>query len=261
MSRISWGESGTRLYEIGVDRGVLYVDGQPGVPWNGLTSISESPTGGDAKPFYVDGFKYMNTSSPEEFEATLTAFTYPDEFAVCDGTAQVRPGLFATQQRRKSFGLSYRTMIGNEHSGDFGYKVHLVYNVLASSSNRDHKTLTESPSLSDFSWKLTSLPPDIVGYNRTSHFILDSRSTDPTVLFAIESILYGDDSNSARLPGLAEMTDLIDTGDTLTVIDNGDGTFTMIAPASVLMLLDPVTFQLTWPTAVFIDDTTYTVSS
>lgn len=261
MPRINWDAVGSRLYETGLDRGVLYLNGQAGVPWNGLTSVAENSPGGTSKSFYVDGEKYLNISSREEFEATLSAYTYPEEFEVCDGSISIRPGLLITKQRRTSFGLSYRTMIGNDQSNVHGYKLHLIYNLLSSPSNRAFKTSTNTAQIDDFSWTLTSLPPIQSGYQRSSHLIIDSTEIDPTLLSDIETILYGDDTTSGRLPDLTELVDLIDTGDVLTVVDNGDGTFTMTAPLIDLQMLDSSVWQLTWPTAVFIDDDTYTVSS
>ena len=261
MPRLNWDAPGSRHYEAGIDRGVLFVDGQPGVVWNGLTSVNESPTGGDPRPFYIDGVKYLNRSSPEEFEATITAFTYPVEFELCDGSVQPRQGLFLTHQRRKSFGFSYRTMIGNDQSDNFGYKLHIVYNAMTSPASRDHATLKEQNDPDDFSWKITTKPPAMAGYRRTSHIVLDSRSTDPTVLSAVEDILYGTDADSARIPSLDDLISIYDTVSTMTVTDNGDGTFTVEAPYDVIRMLDSETFEITSNNAVFIDDKTYTLSS
>lgn len=261
MPKLAWDAPGTRYYEAGVDRGVLFVDGQPGVVWNGLTSVNESPTGGDPKPFYIDGVKYMNRSAREEFEATITAFTYPVEFEVCDGSVQPRQGLFLTHQRRRSFGFSYRTMIGNDQSENLGYKLHIVYNALASPTSRDHGTLTAQSEPDDFSWKITTKPPAMDGYRRTAHIVLDSRTTDPTVMSAIEDILYGTDEDSARIPSLEDLITIYDTVSTMVVTDNGDGTFTVEAPYDVIRMLDSETFEITSNNAVFIDDTSYTLSS
>jgi hypothetical protein len=261
LTRISWGDPGTRFYETGVDRGVLYVGESAGVAWNGLTSITENSSGGAAQPYYIDGVKYSNKSAREEFEATLTAFTYPDEFGPCDGLSAVRAGLFATKQRRVPFGLAYRTLIGNDVTSDYGYKIHLIYNALAAPTDKDYKSITDSIDPDDFSWSLTSLPPAIVGFNRTSHFIVDSRYIDPTTLSAIEDILYGNDETASRLPDISELTDLIDTGDHLTVTDNGDGTFSLEAPIADLVMLDIGTFQITWDTVIDNGDGTYTASS
>lgn len=264
MSKIIWDAVGSRKYETGIDRGVLYVDGQPGVPWNGLTSISESSgssSAGSSKSFYVDGEKYLNLDPREEYQATLTAYTYPEEFEPCNGDVAVRPGLFVTKQKRVSFGLCYRTMIGNDLSDTYGYKLHLIYNLTASPANKSYKTVTGNTQLDDFSWTLTSLPPVMAGYRRTAHIILTSTELDDVVLSGIEDILYGSTTSVSRLPTLSELSDIIDTNNALTVVDNGDGTFTVTAPLSDLVMLDDITYQLTWPTAVLDDANTFTVSS
>lgn len=261
MSRISWDSSGSHRYESGIDRGVLYIDGQPGVPWNGLTSVTETATGGVAQPVYVDGEKVLNLASREEYQATITAYTYPDEFESCDGVYTARPGLFVTNQPRVSFGLSYRTLIGNDLNNKYAYKIHLVYNVLASPSTKSYKSNSNSTQVDDFSWGLTSLPPVMAGYKRSSHVVIDSRTADPRLLTAIENVLYGDDTDNGRLLTLAELIDLADTNATLVVVDNGDGTFTITAPSIDLVMLDDSIFQLSWPTALFVDANTFTVSS
>jgi hypothetical protein len=261
MPRLGWDAVGTRFYEAGVDRGVLYVAGQPGVVWNGLTSVNESPSGGDPRPYYIDGVKYLNLSAPEEFEATITAFTYPDEFEACDGSVQPRQGMFLTHQRRKSFGFSYRSMIGNDLGDNFGYKLHIVYNALASPTDRNHGSLKEQNDPDDFSWKITTKPPATEGYKRTGHIVIDSRTTDATVLSQIEDILYGTDSDSARIPTFDELISVYDTVSNMTVVDNGDGTFTVTASYDVIRMLDDETFEITSNNAVFIDDETYTLSS
>jgi hypothetical protein len=261
LSRINWDAIGSRKYETGVDRGVLYIDGQPGVPWNGLTSIAETAQSTTVKSFYVDGENYLNLASRENYQATLTAYTYPKEFEPCDGVVSVRTGLLLTKQKRTSFGLSYRTMIGNDQSSSYGYKIHLVYNVLASPATKSYKTVDNRNQIDDFSWSLSSVAPVTVGYRRSAHVVIDSTEIDPTILSGIEDILYGTDSLTARLPELSELTDIIDTGNVLDVVDNGDGTFTLTAPIGVLTMLDSSVFQLTWPTAVDNGDGTFTVSS
>lgn len=261
MSRLDWNTVGSRFYEAGVDRGVLYVDGYPGVPWNGLTSVNETPSGGDPKSFYIDGVKYLSVSSPEEFEGTITAYTYPEEFASCNGTNQPRGGLYLTHQRRKTFGLSYRTMIGNDISEAYGYKLHIIYDVLASPSERSNETYKDSTDPDDFSWKIICKPPSMAGYKPTSHVIIDSRTTDPSVLSAVEDILYGSEEDQSRIPTLEELIAAYDAISTLTVVDNGDGTWTATAPFDVIRMLDDETFEITAPTAIFIDDDTYTLSS
>lgn len=206
MPRLTWSAVGERFYETGVDRGVLYVNGIYGVAWTGLTSVAESPSGGEARPYYIDGVKFLNISSAEEFEATINAFYRPLEFGPCDGTASIQNGLFVTQQPRKSFGLSYRTKLGNDVDGsDHAYKIHLVYNALAAPSERSNNTLGDSADPSVFSWAITTLPPSITGFKPTAHLVIDSRSTDPSVLSNVEDILYGNEANTAHLPSPDEL--------------------------------------------------------
>lgn len=261
MSRIEWDAIGSRFYESGVDRGVLYVNGQAGVPWNGLTAVSETSSGGEAKSYYIDGVKFANIASPEEYQATLSAFAFPKEFSLCDGTAQPRSGLYLTRQRRRSFGFTYRTRIGNEQTPDLGYKIHIIYNALASPSERSNTTVGDSPDTTDFSWNITTRPPAMSGYRRTSHVLIDSRDTDPIVLALVEDILYGNDVDMPRLPDLSELIAAFDTISTLVVVDNGDGTWTATAPYDVIRMLDETTFEITAPTAIFIDEDSYTLSS
>jgi hypothetical protein len=198
VSRITWDALGERFYELGVDRGVLYTP--TGVAWTGLISVAENPSGGDAKPFYLDGQKYLNFSAAEEFEATIQAFSSPPEFGPCDGNAVVHNGLIATQQRRQSFGLSYRTMIGNPNDAETGYKLHLVYNALAAPSQRNNISMGGSGDPNTYSWDVTTRPPTITGYKPTAHLVIDSRTTDPSVLSDVEDLLYGTISTSASLP-------------------------------------------------------------
>lgn len=262
MARLQWGTVGSRFYETGIDRGVLYVDGEAGVAWSGLTSVEQNPSGGDPKAYYIDGAKYLNVASAEEFEATISAFTYPDLFAECDGTAQVRSGMFLTQQRRKPFGFSYRTLIGNDlDATGHGYKIHIVYNALAAPSQSSYATVDDSPEPADFSWTVTTRPPAITGYKRTAHVVIDSRSTDIAVLSAIEDVLYGDETNSPRLPSISELMTMYDDLYVLVVTDNGDGTYSVTGPDSVVQMLDANTWQITSPLAVYIDTDIYTITS
>jgi hypothetical protein len=201
LPRITWNSMGQRFFETGVDRGVLYVDSNPGVAWVGLTSVSESPSGGDPRPYYIDGVKYLNLATAEEFEATINAFQSPLEFGPCDGTLSIQNGLFVTQQPRKSFGLSYRTRLGNDVDGaDHAYKIHLVYNALAAPSQRSNNSLGGEVNPTTFSWAITTRPPAITGYKRTAHLVIDSRLTDPAVLTEIEDLIYGSEANQPQLP-------------------------------------------------------------
>lgn len=261
MSRIGWNAAGSRMFEAGVDRGVLFVAGRPGVPWNGLTSVVESPSGGDVKSYYIDGVKYLAIPSPEEFEGTINAFMYPDEFALCNGQAEPRAGLFLTHQRRQRFSFSYRTMIGNEVTESLGYKLHIIYNALASPSERNNQSYSDRMEPLDFSWKITCVPPAMSHYRPTSHVVLDSRTTDASVMSLVEDIIYGTDADSPRLPSLDELIAAYDTISSLTVIDNGDGTWTATAPFDVIRMIDDETFEITAPTANFTGPDTYTISS
>lgn len=208
MPKLAWDEVGKRFYETGVDHGVLYLPNETGkytngVVWNGLVSVSESPSGAEANAQYADNIKYLNLYSVEEFGATIEAFTYPEEFEACDGSAEVAKGVYATQQTRKSFGLSYRTLIGNDLKGtDYGYKIHLVYGAMATPSEKARSTVNESPEAVTFSWELTTTPmdPKVAGFKPTAHIIVDSTKTLPAKLTALEDKLYGSNTLSASLP-------------------------------------------------------------
>jgi hypothetical protein len=166
-----------------------------------LISVVESPSGGDARPFFLDGVKYLNLASVEEYQASITAYDSPSEFRVCDGLAEVHNGLYATQQPRQSFGLSYRTLVGSGVESDpSSYKIHVVYNALAAPAQKSNKTINGSADASTFTWQVTTLPPAVTGIKRTSHFVIDSRFADPTKLSTAEDALYGTDVADAALP-------------------------------------------------------------
>lgn len=264
MTQLSWGEYGERYFETGVDRGVLYVDDQDGVVWNGLIAVTESASGGEPTPYYVDGIKYANRSSIEEFTASIEAYTYPDEFALCDGSAQLdqSQGLFATQQRRKTFGLSYRTRVGNDAAGtDFGYKIHIVYNAMATPSERNYQSLTADSEATVFNWNLTTSTIPVPGVSRSAHLVIDTRLAWPWAVTAVENVLYGTVDTPPRLPTPQELIDLFVENALLKITDNGDGTWTAEGPDEAISMLDADTFQISWPSAVFIDADTYEISS
>lgn len=206
MPRLTWDAAGERLYETGVKQGVVYPQGSggtypKGVAWNGLVSVTESPSGADPSPFYADDTKYIELRAAEDFGATVEAYTYPEEFAVCDGTAQLTKGVLIGQQTRKPFGMCYRTIIGNDvDSNDHGYKLHLIYNATASPSEKAYQTVNDSPELITFSWEMTTTPIPVTGFKNTSSVVIDSTKVDATKLKALEDILYGTDENEARLP-------------------------------------------------------------
>lgn len=214
---IKWDETGKRFFETGVDHGVLYPMNDnggydKGVAWNGLTGVTEKPSGAEATPLYADNIKYLNMMSAEEFAATIEAYTYPDEFAVCDGSAEVAPGIVVGQQARKAFGLCYRTKIGNDVKGnDLGYKLHLIYGGLAAPSEKGYQTINDSPEAITFSWEVSTTPVEVTGFKPTASLIIDSTKVDPAKLAELEAKLYGDESNEATLLLPNEIIALIGT--------------------------------------------------
>lgn len=206
MTQLTWDNVGERLYETGVDHGVLYLPDNTGayitgVAWNGLTSVSETPSGAEPTAQYADNIKYLNLFSAEEFGATIEAFTYPDEFAQFDGLAVPTPGVMVGQQARKTFGLSYRTRLGNDLEGeDYGYKLHLIYGCQASPSEKAYTTINDSPEAITFSWAVTTTPLAVTGYRPTSIITIDSTTVNATALAALEQILYGDVAVDPALP-------------------------------------------------------------
>lgn len=214
--KIKWDEAGKKFYETGIDRGVLYpqdAEGKytQGFAWNGLIGVDESPSGAEPTPLYADNIKYLNLMSVEEFGATIEAYTYPDEFEACDGTASLGEGITVGQQPRKLFGLAYRTLIGNDVDMDaHGYKIHLVYGAQASPSAKSYQTVNDSPEAITFSWEITTTPVEIEGYKPSASVVIDSTKIDAEHLLAIETILYGDDDETeGRLPTPAELKAIV----------------------------------------------------
>ena len=203
MSKLVWDNTGNRLYETGVKNGVLYVQSSSGtypkgVAWNGLTAVTESPSGAEATPLYADDIKYLNLMSAEEFGATIEAYTYPEEFEACDGSASLVDGVSIGQQKRTPFGLCYRTTIGNDTDGnDHGYKLHIIYGALASPSEKAYATINDSPEAITFSWEVTTTPVNVTGFKPTASLVIDSTKSDSTCLAALEEILYGKDGTGA----------------------------------------------------------------
>jgi len=201
MARLVWGARSERFFEAGVDRGVLYPVTGDGVAWHGLVSVTESPQGGTPRPVYLDGIKILNIASAEEFAAKIDAVGAPAEFGPSDGIATIHNGLYATQQPRSSFGLSYRSLVGNDVEGtNLGYKIHLVYNALAAPTARDNSSLGNSADPMQLSWNLSTLPPPVTGVKRTAHFVVDSRYADSEMLSELEDLLYGTEGDPPSLP-------------------------------------------------------------
>lgn len=214
MPKIIWDKSGERYYETGVKKGVLYVMDKGvygnGVAWNGLTAVTESPSGAEASPMYADDIKYLNLYSAEEFAATVEAYTYPDEFAECDGSAEIAPGVIIGQQKRKTFGMCYTTVLGNDTDGnDYGYKIHIIYGANAAPSEKAYATINDSPEAITFSWELSTTPVEVAGHKPTASLTIDSTKTTPEKLKAIEDILYGTESLEPRLPLPSEIMELM----------------------------------------------------
>lgn len=201
MAKIVWDQTGEHIYETGVDHGVLYVMNAQGaypdgVAWNGLTGVTESPSGAEANAIYADNIKYLNLYSAEEFGATVEAYTYPDEFALCDGSAALGTGLMIGQQPRKTFGLCYRTVVGNDVAGEsFGYKLHIIYGAMASPSEKAYQTINDSPEAITFSWELNTTPVNVAGHKPTATLTIDSTKASKAAMDAIEAVLYGDNTD------------------------------------------------------------------
>ena len=212
MPKIKWDQTGERLYETGVSKGVLYPYTNnayaKGVAWNGLINVSESPEGAEATPLYADNIKYLNLMSAEEFKATIEAYTYPDEFAACNGEASLEQGVSIGQQKRSQFGLSYQTKIGNDVDSELGYKIHLVYGALAAPSEKAYATVNDSPEAITFSWEISTTPVEVPVFKPTASLVIDSTKVDPTKLAEFEKKLYGDETNEAALPLPSEVAAL-----------------------------------------------------
>jgi hypothetical protein len=205
MPPLVWDQVGEKLYETGVDHGVLYIPDASGVyntgfAWNGLTTVTESPSGAEPSAQYADNIKYLNLISAEEFGGTIEAFTYPEEFGQCDGSALPEPGVMIGQQGRKMFGMSFRTLVGNDVDGtEFGYKLHLLYGCQAAPSEKAYATINDSPEAITFSWEVTTTPVPVTGFKPTSLIVVDSTVVDPGDLTALEALLYGE-TLAAALP-------------------------------------------------------------
>lgn len=217
MSKIVWDKSGERFYETGVRNGVLYVQENgtypKGVAWNGLTAVTESPSGAEPSPLYADDIKYLNLLSTEEFAATVEAYTYPPEFEECDGSASIAVGVNIGQQKRKPFGMSYKTVLGNdEKNNSYGYKLHIIYGALAAPSEKAYASINDSPEAITFSWELSTTPVSVTGFDPTASITIDSTKANPEKLAALEKILYGDIDIEPRLPLPDEIAQLMTAG-------------------------------------------------
>ena len=217
MAALVWDQTGEKLYETGIKKGVLYPMSETGtypkgVAWNGLTAVTESPSGAEATDLYADDIKYLSLMSAEEFGGTIEAYMYPDEFAECDGSAEPTAGVTIGQQSRKAFGMSYVTTIGNDvKSNDYGYKIHLIYGMKVSPSERGYQTINDSPEAITFSWEFTTVPVNVTGFKPTACITIDSTKVNAEKLKTLEDKLYGAESTEAQLPLPDEVISMLKT--------------------------------------------------
>lgn len=249
MANHIWDAAGERFYSAGIDRGVYYPLGGPGVPWNGLISITENEEGLTETVTYIDGEKKFNRLSVGEFSATIQAFTYPDEM---------------DDEELPYFNLTYRTRVGTDLTDEFKYQIHLVYNALATPTAIRHTSLARQESVEPFSWTITTKPTAAPGVRPSSHFIIDTNGAYPWTVVALENLLYGNDESEPTFPTMDELFELFEANTVLRVIDHGDGTWTAISRddhPEVLVMLDETTFQIDWESAEFVSDNTYTLAT
>lgn len=255
MAKLTWDAIGERLYETGVDQCVLYPVSNNAYPmgyaWNGVTGVTESPSGADATPIYADNIKYLNLRAAEEFGATLTAYTYPDEFAACDGSATPVKGITIGQQSRKAFGLCYRTRLGNDTEGsDYGYKLHMVYGLTASPSERGYATINDSPEAIEFSWEMNSTPVQVAGLKPTSVVTINSDDFTDVQMAALEAILYGTESDDPRLPLPDEIIELMGSSANFEVTLNAANINVPVGKSVTLKATTkPANRPVTWTTS------------
>ena len=263
MTALAWDAIGERKYQTGVDRGVLYLHDGTVAVWNGLIDIEES-SNSELKSFYLEGVKYLENLSPSDFLAKLKAFTYPDEFDSVNGLAHVAPGLTYYEQPPKSFNLTYRTGLGNDLEGiEYGYKIHILYNVLANPDSYTFETLNDSGVQPiEFVWSLTGTPPKINKFRPTVHITIDSTTTPPDILSMIEDILYGTATTDPSLPSIEDISEYFGFLGALIIVDHGDGTWSAIDESDAyISMIDGTTFQIDNADVTYLDPVTYTISS
>jgi hypothetical protein len=254
VPELTWNAIGEHLFETGVDRGVLYID-EVGYAWNGLVSVDTSPSGGETRSHYMDGVKYLNLSGKEEYEATINALYSPPEFDECDGLGTLRPGLFAGQQKRKSFGFAYRSNVGNDLNGvDHGYKIHIVYNALAKPSQKSYSTIGDSPEATLLSWSITTKPIIVSGMVNSSYLVIDSTRSNAAAVQELETILYGSELAEPRLPEPEEIVSIFTDSSSFVVTDIGGGEFTISGSDLAVFEVSADLFQITHDGVVPIDE-------
>lgn len=258
---IDWDVMTDRYFQHGLDRGVLYPDGENPVPWNGLTGLTESGNGSSTL-YYIDGHIYLADVDPTDFSASLTAFLYPDAFARCIGMPQVAEGLFMDNQKPKRFGLSYRNLVGSGVEGDlFGYQIHLIYKAMASIGTKQRKTLTNDPDILQMSFDIVATPVKVSGFRPTAHFVIDTRYLTPETVTNLETILYGVGGVPGQLPEPQDLFDMLNFGEGIDVIHyEDDGLINFTGKASNIVMTGPYTYQINNVNAVDNGDGTYDIS-
>ena len=261
MTKLVWDQVGERIYEGGVSQGVLYGSDGKGIPCNGLVSVEEI-NNDDLEPLYFDGLKYADVVTIGDFQGKIKAITYPDEFLAYEGVDDWEPGFFLTDQPKLRFGLSYRTEISNDQTPQLGYKIHLLYNLIAVPSNKVYNTLSLNSEPTDFEWDISAIPAQVDRFRPTAHIVIDSRKIDPFLLLDIENFIYGTTEDDAFLPDLDALVRFVQKWGRFIVTDNGNGTWTATSPLpGVITMLDETTFQIDHENAVVIDPDTYELSS
>lgn len=262
MAPLAWDQPGSHRYEAGVDRGVLFLPDGRAVAWNGLLGVEDS-TSRESNSYYMDGVKFLERQIPGPFAATLRAFTYPEEFNEVNGVVPVHDGFYYHDQNPQSFSLCYRTRIGNDLDGtDHGYRLHLLYDVMANPASSSFQTIADDLQPSEFSWALSSTPPTPTGYRPTTHISIDSTETDAARLGAIEQLLYGSETEDPRLPPPDELADLFEMYNSLVITDNGDGTWTASDLTNTyITMVGPDEFEIVGADATYVDADTYDIST
>ena len=260
MTKIVWDQSSERIYETGIDRGVLYIPNQFGIPWAGLTGLDDDYSEDATEPIYVDGIKQLDQDLIGNFKATLTAITYPDEFLPCEGILESN-GMYIDGQVPTKFGLSFRSKVGNDTNGlDYGYKIHLLYNLTAVPDTKRYDTITSSETPLEFAWSITGTPMSAPGFRPTAHIFFDTRFAPEGFIITLETILYGGDTSNSRLPSITELIDLASGEATLQITDNGDGTWTAESTSGLITMVDETTFQINAANATYLTEDTYQIS-
>lgn len=261
MTRLVWDAIGTRFYENGLDRGVLYIPDGPAVPWNGLTSITEK-FDQERSPIHFDGMKINDLVALGDFAATMKAITYPDQFIELEGMAEANRGMLLGNQSPKIFNLSYRTMLGNDINEDAGYKIHILYNVIAIPSERDYSTRTDSFSFVEFEWDITAVPEEVVGFRPTAHIIINSKDFDAVLLQLLENLIYGSNSTTPNLPSMSDLMTYLNDWFRVRIIDNDDGTWSAYSSQPGVITF-PATgeFQIENVSGAYVDADMYQITN